>query len=353
MLNYQERCDALNYNDVHSDKHWRQIMNDEQAIMNTLNPTGDIVVGVDGSTESFAALRWALGQASLSGQNVNAVYGWSYSWDMGPEPQTEQEVQALRTSIAAKLRDWVEDATKDLDIDSKSITLTSFRASGASALLEIGANAQQIVVGRRSMSRVARWLIGSLSSSVAEEAKVPVTVIRSADEEDIDVQNQIANALTPEQEEVEFVTPQSPIPRKGRPIVVGVDGSQSSEQALQFAASLAQLNNAQLHVMFCWTLRDLGTIPGYESSVAPMEVAQRYAEQLLSEEVERAQLPQDVSVAQSAFHISAGKGLVSASRYARHLVVGSRGLSGIDAHFLGSVSKQVLNLAECNITIVH
>ena len=34
---------------------------------------GDIVVGVDGSDESFAALRWALGEASLTGQRVNAV----------------------------------------------------------------------------------------------------------------------------------------------------------------------------------------------------------------------------------------------------------------------------------------
>ena len=62
---------------------------------NALNPQGDLVVGVDGTVESFAALRWALNQAVLSGQSVNAVYGWSYSWDMGPEPQTEQEVDEL------------------------------------------------------------------------------------------------------------------------------------------------------------------------------------------------------------------------------------------------------------------
>ena len=37
----------------------------------------DIVVGVDGSDESFAALRWALQEASLTGQRVNAVYA---SW---------------------------------------------------------------------------------------------------------------------------------------------------------------------------------------------------------------------------------------------------------------------------------
>lgn len=58
----------------------------EPATVQSLNPQGDLVVGVDGSQESFGALRWALRQAALSGQTVNAVYGWSYSWDMGPEP---------------------------------------------------------------------------------------------------------------------------------------------------------------------------------------------------------------------------------------------------------------------------
>ena len=57
----------------------------EPATVQSLNPQGDLVVGVDGSQESFGALRWALRQAALSGQTVNAVYGWSYSWDMGPE----------------------------------------------------------------------------------------------------------------------------------------------------------------------------------------------------------------------------------------------------------------------------
>ena len=43
----------------------------------------DIVVGVDGSDESFAALKWALEEASLTGQSVNAVFGLTLSLDMG------------------------------------------------------------------------------------------------------------------------------------------------------------------------------------------------------------------------------------------------------------------------------
>lgn len=117
----------------------------------------DIVVGVDGSDESFAALRWALQEASLTGQRVNAVYGWTHSWDMGSEPDSEEQWAAMRHGIAKRLRDWVAQASSGMAINEDRVKLTSVRASGTAALLEIGKDAQQIVVGRRSLGRVARW----------------------------------------------------------------------------------------------------------------------------------------------------------------------------------------------------
>ena len=73
-----------------------------------------------------------------------------------------------------------------------------------------------------------------------------------------------------------------------------------------------------------------------------------------TEPVESAEsVSDDFQIKSHAFHISAAKGLIAASRYARHLVVGSRGLSGLDAHFLGSVSKQIVNFADCTVTVVH
>ena len=48
---------------------------------NATTPLADIVVGVDGSDESFAALKWAMREASLTGQSINAVFGWTHSWD--------------------------------------------------------------------------------------------------------------------------------------------------------------------------------------------------------------------------------------------------------------------------------
>ena len=293
----------------------------------------DIVVGVDGSDESFAALRWALNEASLTGQQVNAVFAWSHSWDMGSEPEDEEQWAEVRHEIAQRLRDWVSKASQGMTINEDHVKLTSVKATGTSALLEIGKDAQQIVVGRRSLGRVARWFLGSLSDA-------------------------IANALTPSENTVTYDLPGSPLPKNQRPIVVGVDGSETSRHALRFAIDLAALHHAPLQVMFCWQLKDLGVIEGYENAIAPIAVGQERAERILDElldsvEIPTAGIPDDFQIESHAFHISAAKGLIAASRYARHLVVGSRGLSGLDAHFLGSVSKQIVNFADCTVTVVH
>lgn len=90
----------------------------------------DIVVGVDGSDESFAALRWALNEASLTGQQVNAVFAWSHSWDMGSEPEDEEQWAEVRHDIAQKLRDWVSEASQGMTINEDHVKLTSVKATG-------------------------------------------------------------------------------------------------------------------------------------------------------------------------------------------------------------------------------
>ena len=79
--------------------------------------------------------------------------------------------------------------------------------------------------------------------------------------------------------------------------------------------------------MFCWQLKDLSVIPGYENAVAPVKVGQRRAEEILSELMAKARIPDGVKVSTtpSIFpHPRSDRGLA----YASHLVVGSRGLSG-------------------------
>ena len=311
----------------------------------------DIVVGVDGSDESFAALRWALRESRLTGQKVNAVYGWTRSWDMGAEPDSEAAWEQARASIVERLRDWVDEALAGCDgLTGDNVTLTSVHASGSAALLRIGRDAQQIVVGRRSLGRVARWFTGSFSASLAESASVPVTIVRIFSDEDETMQDAIAQTLAPGADAA--ARPHAG-DGGGRPVVVGVDGSPTSRRALAFAAREAKVHGVPLQVLFCWQLRDLGVVPGYENAIAPMTEGQQRAERMLADLLAGEDLPEGVDVQAHAFHISAVKGLITASRYAGHVVIGSRGLSGLDAHFLGSVSRQLVTLAESTLTVVH
>ncbi|MBT1165849.1 universal stress protein [Bifidobacterium simiarum] len=315
---------------------------------------GDIVVGVDGSDESFAALKWALAEAGRSGQKVNAVFAWTHSWDMGDEPSSEEAWTRMRGDISRSLREWVEQASEGVDFDPANLKLTSVKASGSTALLRMSDSAQQIVVGRRSLGRVARWLLGSVSSSLAEEAKVPVTVVRPGnDPATASVESDIAAALNPDSPDPAATTVSTPDDEHRLPVVVGIDGSKGSRRALDFAIGAAVTNDRPLQVLFCWQMKDLGQLPGYETTVPSVKEGQAHAEQVVRDAVAAADIPAGLDVQAHAFHIPAGKGMISASRYANRVIIGSRGLSGFDAHFLGSVSRQVVDGAECTVTVVH
>ena len=324
----------------------------------TSDGAGDIVVGVDGSEESFTALQWALREASLSGRAVNAVYAWTHSWDMGAQPDNPDAWEKASKAITEQLLDWVNEASAGIAFDPDNLKLTSVHASGTTGLLQIGADAQQIVVGRRSLGRVTRWFVGSLSSSLAESAKVPVTVVRIAGNEDKSVQDDIAHSLAPGMP-IHHDDDELAAAKGKRPVVVGVDGSETSRHALRFAIDFAALHHAPLQVMFCWQLKDLGEVPGYENAIASIGAGQDHAQDIVRRMIEQADIPDlDTLItygeqAKRIAVVAAAKGLTTASRFASHLVVGSRGLSGLDARFLGSVSRQILNFAECTVTIVH
>lgn len=142
-----------------------------------------------------------------------------------------------------------------------------------------------------------------------------------------------------------------------RRVVVGVDGSETSRNALRWAAQEAQSHEAELHVVYAWETQGLGagigTTPGRRTVAAP-EDQRGAAEQLISDVIkeELGANPPD-HVRPSIGRGSAASVLLEASKGADLLVVGSRGLGGFAGLLLGSVSTKMANHATCPVVIVR
>lgn len=136
-----------------------------------------IVVGVDGSEPSKAALRWAADQAELMDGVVDAIFAWEFptSW-YGLVPPTD-----------TKPADYQEQARKLLDgvIDEvlgpkQPVEIRPRSAQGhpAAVLLNAAAGARLLVVGNRGHGGFAEALLGSIGQHCVQHAPCPVVVVR-------------------------------------------------------------------------------------------------------------------------------------------------------------------------------
>jgi nucleotide-binding universal stress UspA family protein len=144
-------------------------------------------------------------------------------------------------------------------------------------------------------------------------------------------------------------------------IVVGVDGSDASLEALRWAAEEARLRGAKVVALHAWAFVPAAPIgdPGMIAIPAGDLAGQLDAES----EAARAALGDavaavfgaepDVGVEQRLVEAEAGEGLVAESRDADLVVVGSHGRSGLRAAILGSVSRHVVEHAHCPVVVVR
>jgi nucleotide-binding universal stress UspA family protein len=139
--------------------------------------SGRIVVGVDGSSFSEEALRWAIGQARLTGQLVEAVISWDLPLDCG-----------IGGTGALTAFDWAGTATSTLKetvakvVDSPDADRVSQRVvmgHPAKVLLDAAADAALLVVGSRGRGGFKGILLGSVSQHVIARAACPVVVVRA------------------------------------------------------------------------------------------------------------------------------------------------------------------------------
>ena len=143
-------------------------------------------------------------------------------------------------------------------------------------------------------------------------------------------------------------------------IVVGVDGSDASHDALRWAAEEAQLRSTALVALHAWSfvpaqpIGDPGMLAVPAGDLAGQLNAENDAAQIgLDQAVEDALgAGSDVELERRLIEGDAGEALVAASKDALLVVVGSHGRSGFKAALLGSVSRHVVDHAACPVVVV-
>jgi nucleotide-binding universal stress UspA family protein len=133
-----------------------------------------IVVGVDGSDSSKAALRWAIGQAKLIGGSVDAVTAWRYPTGYGWTPV------ASEVDFEGDAKSTLTQALGEVSGLDPEVPVRPLVAEGhaAEVLLRTAEGADLLVVGSRGHSGFAAALTGSVSLYCVLHAHCPVLVLR-------------------------------------------------------------------------------------------------------------------------------------------------------------------------------
>ncbi|HUY47773.1 MAG TPA: universal stress protein [Streptosporangiaceae bacterium] len=132
-----------------------------------------IVVGVDGSVPSKAALAWAVRQAALTGAVVEAVIAWEYPDTYGLGPALGVDMEGIAATV-------VSDAITGVAGPGGPVKICPRVVEGhpARVLIEASAGADLLVVGSRGHGGFAGAVLGSVSQHCIQHATCPVVVVR-------------------------------------------------------------------------------------------------------------------------------------------------------------------------------
>jgi len=145
--------------------------------MTTTQPqtTHRIVVGVDGSPSSVAALAWAAGQAGVTGAVIDAVTTWEWPRSYGVALTLPSDFDP-----EADARKVLDGALADPRRAHPGVPFRSAVVEGQAetALVEASRGADLLVVGSRGHGGFTGMLLGSVSEHCVANAHCPVVVVR-------------------------------------------------------------------------------------------------------------------------------------------------------------------------------
>ncbi|MGK2865847.1 MAG: universal stress protein [Mycobacterium sp.] len=289
-----------------------------------MGPYG-IVVGADGSTESLAALEWAAREATLRDLPLTIVHVLApvdaAAWVDVPIPEGFVEMRDRRGEEI--MREAAILVSKEISDESR-VPVNQYVVEGRAVgtLVDMSKDAQMVVVGCRGLGRIEGLILGSVSAGLLHHAHGPVAVIH----QEVSASNRPADA----------------------PVVVGVDGSPASELALEVAFDEASRRGVALIAVHAWLDRS-ATVPGIYWEDFRVDAEEILAERLAG----WSERYPDVTVVRSAVESRPAQELISQSKSAQLLVVGSHGRGGFAGLLLGSVGSAVAHGAQSAVIVVR
>jgi nucleotide-binding universal stress UspA family protein len=294
--------------------------------MNRGGEHGAVVVAVDDNGSAGDAVNWAAAEAATRGSPLRVVHAARPPLPTDPYGIVPPIDSLIAARTAAEL--LLADATARARSVASDIAVSTRLMHGSIGwtLLGEARGAQLLVVGNHGRSGLRGLLAGSVSAHVAAHASCPVVVVRTAN-------NTSAATLAAAR------------------VVVGVDLTPTCARAIGFAFQAARQRGIPLIALHAWTPdppADLEAIAG--SPTMAEAIARRATEKGLASW--RAEYT-DVLVVTELAPGDPAQALITASRGAALVVVGSRGRGHILGRVLGSVSQTVLHHAHCPIAIVR
>lgn len=290
---------------------------------------GNIVVAVDGSDASRTAVKWAANTANKRGVPLRLASSYvmpQYLYAEGMVPPQE-----LFDELQSETLEKIEDARKialEVAPDIK-IGHTIAEGSPIDMLLEMSKEATMVVMGSRGLGGLSGMVLGSVSAAVVSHAYCPVVVVR---------EDNPVNENT-----------------KYGPVVIGVDGSEVSQKATEYAFAEANARAAELVAVHTWMdMQVQASLAGLAAAQAQWEEVEQEQKALLDERL--APLVEkypNVEVKKVITRDRPVRALTDVAEGAQLLVVGSHGRGGFKGMLLGSTSRALLQAAPCPMMVVR
>jgi nucleotide-binding universal stress UspA family protein len=290
----------------------------------------DVVVGVDGSSESVAALQWALAHVVPHGR-VHAVHVVVPAEELALDAALGDSV-AFQHHRERELRDvWIPQARSDDDPEI-AVVVELTEGSVADRLLAVAdaAGAEVVAVGHHPRARFGPRLVGHVTARLLRSADRPIAIVPLAWEQ-------------PDHD--------------GRPVAVGVGVSQGTDAAIRWVLAHRDLAETGLLLVHALGPRSVFRPDGWLDVIAhyldPTVVREWVERDLLdAAEVLRRQTGDEIDVNVAVESGRTGARLVEAGGAASCLVVGRGEPPFIRSHKIAPYLKHAITHAPCPVVVV-